>query len=197
MLEQPGYLEIPKCENSPVRSISREADFAWLAGIVDGEGNIDFSVQKKKTPRGVWNDYFCPKLRIMNTDMRMIRKIAEIYVAENLVFFYHFSNVKGYKNKKDTWKNAMHITISSQGSLKKVLKLIEPYLVNKKRQAQLLIGAIEWVQSQPYRGRMSAAGLNYCQRPEFLALIDGLKAERAFHIEPSTTIRKAGEVISW
>ena len=189
--------EVPQCENLQVRSISREGNFAWLAGIVDGEGNIDFSVQTKKTPKGVLNDYFVPKLRIMNTDMRMIKRISEIYVEENLVFFYHFSNVQRYKNKKDTWKNAMHITISSQGSIKKVLELILPYLCNKKRMAELLIEAIDWVQSQPYRGRMSAAGRNYTEFPEFAQHINRMKAERAFHIEPSTTIRKAREIISW
>ena len=196
MLEQPGYPLLPKSENAEVRSISRE-DLAWLAGIVDGEGNIDFSVQVKKTPRGVKNAYFCPKVRISNTDMRMVKRISEIYVFYRLVFFYHFANVKNYANCKDSWKNAMHISISSQGSIKKILELIAPFLVNKQRQAELLIETITWVQAQPYRGRMSKEGVNYCENPEFHALLDRLKAERAFHVEPSTTIRKAQEILLW
>ncbi len=108
-------LELPKSDNAQVRSISREVDLAWLAGIIDGEGNLDFSVQTKPSGENkVPNDYFCPKLRITNTDMRMIRKISEIYVRENLVFFYALNSVKRYKDRKDTWKNQMEITLGSQ-----------------------------------------------------------------------------------
>lgn len=198
MLEQPGYLEIPKCENSPVRSISREADLAWLAGIIDGEGNLSYSVQTK--PSGehkVPNDYFCPKVRITNTDVRMVHKISEIYVDHNLVFFYALNSVKRYKDRKDTWKNQLEITISSQGGIKKLLTLVLPFLVNKKRMAELMIETIEWVQSQPYRGVNSRQGMNYCLRPEFQSFIERMKKEREFHIEPSTTTRKARQILTW
>lgn len=192
------YLELPKSENAQVRSISREVDLAWLAGIIDGEGNLDFSVQNKPSGENqVPNDYFCPKIRITNTDMRMIRKVSEIYVSENLTFFYALNSVKRYKDRKETWKNQMEITIGSQQGIKKLLQMVLPYLVNKERMAELLIETIEWVQAQPYRGRMSRNGMNYTLRPEFRALIDAMKQERQFHIEPSTTIRKAREVISW
>jgi hypothetical protein len=198
MLEQPGYLEIPKCENSPVRSISREADLAWLAGIIDGEGNLDYSVQTK--PSGinkVPNDYFCPKVRVTNTDVRMVEKISRIYVDCNIVFFYALNSVKRYKGRKDTWKNQMEISVASKGSIQKLLTLVLPYLVNKQRMAELMLETIEWVQEQPYRGRMSKTGLNYCQRPEFHVFIDRMKKEREFHIEPSTTTRRARQILTW
>ncbi|MCR4298641.1 MAG: hypothetical protein NUV75_07810 [Gallionella sp.] len=191
-------LELPKSENAPVRSISREGNLAWLAGIIDGEGNLHYPVQTK--PSGVNkvpNDYFCPKLRITNTDVRMIRKISEIYVEENLTFFYALNSVKRYKNRKDTWKNQMEITLGSQQGIKKLLQLVLPYLVNKRVMAELLIETIEWVQEQPWRGRMSRQGVNYTLKPEFRALIDEMKKEREFHIEPSTITRKAREVLSW
>ena len=192
------YPELPKCENVQVRSISREGDLGWLAGIIDGEGNIDFSVQTKPSGENkVPNDYFCPKVRITNTDMRMIKKISEIYVEENLVFFYALNSIKRYKNRKDTWKNQMEITVSSQNSIAKLLHLILPFLVNKQKMAELMIETIEWVKDQPYRGRMSRNGMNYTLNPLFQALIEAMKKERQFHIEPSTTIRKAREIISW
>ena len=198
MLEQPENPVLPQRENAQVRSISREVDLAWLAGIIDGEGNIDFSVQQKQSGENkVPNEYFCPKVRITNTDMRMIRKVSEIYVNENIVFFYALNSVKRYKNRKDTWKNQMEITISGHGSIKKLLSLVLPYLVNKQALAKLMIETIDWVQVQPYRGRMSRSGSNYSAKPEFGAHIEKMKEERAFHIEPSTTKRKAREVISW
>lgn len=191
-------LGLPKCDNAQVRSISREGDLGWLAGIIDGEGNLDFSVQSKQCGKdGRKQDYLCPKVRITNTDMRMVKRISEIYVSENLVFFYALNSVKRYRGRKDTWKNQMEITISSQNSVAKLLRLVKPFLVNKQRMAELMIETIEWVQAQPMRGRMSAAGTNYTHAPAFHALVERMKTERKFHIEPSTTIRKAREVISW
>ena len=192
------YPVLPKCENEQVQSISREGDLAWLAGIIDGEGSLNPSVQNKPSGKnGDRNDYFTPKVRIANTDMRMIKKISEIYVAENLVFFYHFSSMERYKNKKPTWKNQMSIEISSQKSIKKILTFVLPYLVNKKNMAELMIETIDWVQSQPWRGRMSRAGENYCLNPAFHLLMEKINQEKGFHIEPSTTTRKARQIISW
>lgn len=189
---------IPKRENAQVRSISREVNLAWLAGIIDGEGNLDFSVQTKKSGKsGNTNNYLCPKVRITNTDIRMIRKVSEIYVNENIVFFYALNSVKRYKNRKDTWKNQLEITTASHGSVKKLLSLVLPYLVNKRDLAQMMIETITWVQEQPYRGRNSTKEENYSLKSEFRAFMEKLKGERAFHVDPSTTTRKAGEVIVW
>ena len=187
---------LPQCENASVRSISREADLAWLAGIVDGEGNLQATVQEK--PCGdTTHKYFCPKMRITNTDVRMIKRVAEIYIRENIVFFYALNSVSRYKNKKDTWRNQLEITISSQGSVKKALGLILPYLVNKQKYAETMMRLIEFVKDRPLRGRMSKPGANYTEHPEFLSMIDELAAERAFFIDPSTTKRRAGELLSW
>lgn len=187
---------LPKRENAQVRSISREVDLAWLAGIIDGEGNLDFSVQGKPCGDGR-KDYLCPKVRITNTDMRMIRKISEIYVNENVVFFYAINAVNRYKNKKPTWKNQMEITISAQNSVKKLLSMVLPYLVNKQVLAQKMIETIDWVQSQPMRGCNSADKENYTAMPEFAVRIESMKQERAYYIDPSTTTRRAREVLSW
>lgn len=197
LLEQPGYPEIPKCKNSQVRSISREGDIAWLAGIIDGEGNLQATVQEKPCgSNGAKRPYFEPKLRITNTDVRMIKKISEIYVGEGLVFFYAMNHVSRYKNRMPTWKDQLEITIGSKNSIAKALHLLIPYLVNKQRYAELMLDAIEWVQAQPYRGRNSA-GSNYVASDEFQEHIRLMAEERNDFIEPSTTIRRAREVLSW
>jgi hypothetical protein len=195
LLEQPGYPEVPKRENLQVRSISREGDIGWLAGIIDGEGNLQATVQEK--PCGnIKRPYFEPKLRITNTDVRMIKKVSEIYVSEGLVFFYALNQVSRYKDRKPTWKDQLEITISSKKSVIKALHLVMPYLVNKRRYAELMIDALEWVHAQPYRGRNSS-GSNYTESAEFKELIQKLDQERKDFIEPSTTIRRAQEVLLW
>lgn len=195
VLEQPVYPKLPQCENASVRPISREVQLAWLAGIIDGEGNIDGSLGVQK-PANSGRRYFEPKVRIMNTDLRMIRRIAEIYIAENLVFFYHFSNVCRYKNKKPHWKNAMHISICSKGSVKKVLELVVPYLVNKQEVAKAIIKVIDLAQSMPKRGRNSTSEC-FMDGSEFADLMARFKAEKDWYVDPSTSIRRAREVITW
>lgn len=196
LLEQPVYPRLPKGKNAKVRPISREGDLAWLAGIIDGEGNLQATVQFKKSGANRW-PYFEPKLRITNTDVRMIRKVSEIYVAESVTFFYTINAVSRYKNKKSTWNDQLEISISSKPDIRRVLTFVLPYLVNKQRYAQLMMQAIEWVQAQPKRGRNSAPGPNYASKPQFSEFVKTLELERATLIEPSTTIRRAREALSW
>lgn len=192
MLEQPEYPEVPQCENLQVRPISREVDLAWLAGIIDGEGNLHAAVQEKNSGDGRLR-FLSPKVRITNTDVRMIQRVSEIYARENLTFFYALNKVSRYKNKKPTWRDQLEITIASQAGVRKVLQLVIPYLVNKRTYASIFLELIEWVGLQPKRGRMSVETENYTDKPEFSVFIQRLADERASFIDPSTTTRRAGE----
>lgn len=195
LLEQPGYPRVPKRKNLSVRPISREVDLAWLAGIIDGEGNLQATVQVKRCGK-TRRSYFEPKLRITNTDVRMIKKISEIYVREDVVFFYTVNSISRYKNKKPSWRDQMEICISSKEGISKMLKLVLPYLVNKQRYAELMLQTLNWVDEQPYRGRNSSGG-NYAETEQFKQLISMLENERASLIDPSTTTRRARQVLSW
>lgn len=195
MLERPGYPEVPKSENLQVRQISREVDIAWLAGIIDGEGNLHALVQEKKSGANNRLKFLCPKVRITNTDVRMIRRISEIYVREGLTFFYALNRVSRYKNRKDTWRDQLEITIGSQAGVAKVLRLVMPYLVNKRMYASIFLELIEWIQLQPKRGRMSRSKESYADDEKFSEYLSRLAGERSFFIDPSTTTRKAGEIL--
>ena len=190
------YLEIPKSKNAQVRPISREVDLAWLAGIIDGEGNIQATIQRKKSGVEGSHLYFQPQLRITNTDVRMIQKISEIYVDERIVFFYRINLVSRYKNKKPTWKDQLEITVGAKNSISKILKMVVPYLINKKKYAEMMLETLQYVDEQPHRGRMSG-GSNYVESKEFLDRINAMKEERLKLINPSTTVRKARRVLTW
>lgn len=195
MLEQPEYPEIPKRKNARVRPISREVDLAWLAGIIDGEGNLHAQVQEKQSGTSGRFNYFSPKIRITNTDVRMIHKVSEIYVRENLRFFYALNRVSRYQNKRETWRDQLEITVASQEACARLLRLVMPYLVNKAEYAKLFLGLIEWVMEQPKRGRMSAKGPNYTENENFKEFVARLQMERACLVNPSTTTRRAGEIL--
>lgn len=195
LLEQPGNPRLPKGDNASVRSISREVDLAWLAGIIDGEGNLQATVQEK--PCGsTRRSYFEPKLRITNTDVLMVRKVSMIYVREGITFFYAINRASRYKNRQSTWRDQLEITVSSKRHIAVALPLVIPYLVNKRRYAELMLALVKWVEAQPYRGRNSA-GSNYTEAHEFKEHIRLLSEERAAFIDPSTTIRRAREILAW
>jgi len=125
----------------------------------------------------------------------MIRRISEIYVREKLTFFYALNKVSRYKNKKPTWRDQLEITVGSQNGVAKLLRLVIPYLVNKAEYARIFLELIDWVSAQPKRGRMSRSGVNYTEQPEFASYMQRLSDERAAFIDPSTTTRRAGEIL--
>ncbi len=155
------------------------------------------TVQAKKCgSKGGRQNYYEPKVRITNTDVRMIQRVSEIYVKLGLVFFYAVNSVKRYKNRKSTWRNQLEITVGSKIQIIKLLEAVMPYLVHKQRYAAIMLEAIHWVQSQPRRGRHSA-GTNYTGKNEFQEYIAAMAAEREFHIEPEVTHRVASQVLQW
>lgn len=199
LLEQPEYPRVPKRKNLSVRSISREVDLSWLAGIIDGEGNLQATVQVKNCGN-TRRAYFEPKLRITNTDVRMIRRVSEIYVREGIGFFYTINRPSRYqfsdKKKRTTWRDQLEISLSSKKHIIKALGIVMPYLENKRTYAGIMLEALIWVDSQPYRGRNST-GSNYTESEDFKKFISRMEAERQYMIAPSTTTRRAREVLSW
>lgn len=174
------YPSVPQCENLAVRSISRE-DYAWLAGIVDGEGNLDWQVTIANNGKPYWR----PKFRVINTDVAMIAKISQILEGLNCVFFYNIN-----KRRKEHWKDQLAIVVHSQGSVKKVLKELLPYLTTKLGQAEVMLRAIDFVQAFPKGGNTTSH--LYVGTPEFTELQKQFFLERHSLIEPSEITRCAG-----
>jgi hypothetical protein len=178
------YPSVPQCENLTVRSISRE-DYAWLAGIVDGEGNLDWQVVKANTNG---KPYWRPKFRVINTDVAMIAKISRILEGLGCVFFYNIN-----RRRKAHYKDQLAIVVHSQGSAKKVLTEILPYLTTKRGQAEVMLKAINFVQKFPKGGNTTSH--LYANTPEFAELQKQFFIERDLLIEPSETTRCAGKAL--
>jgi hypothetical protein len=174
-----------------MQSIRREVDWSWLAGIIDGEGNINVQVRPASTNGKL---YFRPKIRIANTDVRMVQKIADLYVAEDVVFFYSIHKRNGAKDLPH-WKTQINIEVASQGSVRKVIEKTLPYLANKQRLASVLLHLISFVQTMPKGGNTLA--IDYVNDPRFVALRAQFDEEAKWYIDPSTTKRRAGDVLSW
>jgi hypothetical protein len=189
MLEHLKMLHVPQSENRDAEAISREVQWAWLAGIIDGEGNLNIQVR----PGYNGKNYFRPKIRVANTDVRMIARISELYVAENIVFFYNIND--HHVRKNPTWKCQINIEVASQGSGAKVLKRIIPHLVNKRRSAEIMLELITFVQKMPKGGNTLA--YDYVNEPEFVRLRAEFEKEAKWYLDPSTITRRAREILSW
>ena len=185
MLGQPENPVLPQRENAQVRSISREVDLAWLAGILDGEGALSAAVTPKHK-----RSYLDVKVRVYNTDVRMIRKIARIYTEIGVVFFYNLN-----KRRKAHYKDQLGICVATQGSCLKLLEAVKPYLSNKQDVAQAIIDVISFVKSLPRAG--NSWSNDYADKDAFKSLIQNCESAKVYHIEPSTTTRKAGQVLAW
>lgn len=167
-----------------METIRREVEFAWLAGIIDGEGNLNVQVRPGRNGK----IYFRPKIRVANTDVRMIEKISRIYAELGAISFYSAHKQRG-KNGA-VYKTQLNIEIASQGSCRKLLERIIPYLANKKHLAEVLLQLIIFVQGMPKGGNTKA--IDYVNDPVFVDLHMQFKTEARWYSDPSTIARRAG-----
>lgn len=105
-------------------------DWAWLAGIVDGEGSFNLlkNVATKKPQHSVT---YKPSLQIGMCDTEAIVKAADMLDVP----IYHYGTVhKGYKDE---------FRVSMQGRrLGPTLLRLLPWLRTKRKQAKLLLSFI-------------------------------------------------------
>ena len=116
------------------------AEIGWLAGIIDGEGNLDLNHRcgLHRQGRGTWN-WDRPRIIIGNTDAIMIQKISEIYSKIGCKFWYSL-----LKRQQESHKTCMLIITIGIGNVSKVLSIIYPYLTAKKLQAEVLLDYCNW-----------------------------------------------------
>jgi hypothetical protein len=108
--------------------ILTETDYAYLAGIIDGEGTITFSRITTRRNGHVYHNY-SPHLSISNTDLGMIKSLKRRF-GGGLV------RVAPPSNK--LWKRGSILYFRREEMLTLLPKVI-PYLTSKKRKAELLL----------------------------------------------------------
>jgi hypothetical protein len=180
---------------SQIETISRkdiEIDLAWLAGVVDGEGNINvgfFSNQVK----GSGKDWKVLRIDciINNTHAIMIEKATRI-LSELGIFF------KVSLRRRDLrWRPCFVINVTGQKNTVKLLKLLLPYLTCKQEVAKQAI----WVYE--YRDGLSRAGNNQYTRkekrlqddPVLLKMVERAKELVRFRPDPLKYSRAASKPI--
>lgn len=111
-----------------------QAEFGWLAGIIDGEGYL--GIQRYKTRNNHMS--YTVELSICNTDEQIIIKVRDIIKKLEINPYINQSSfkMKHRPNHKMVWK----IVIHRMSPVMKILQRIKPFLVGaKKERAELII----------------------------------------------------------
>ncbi len=106
----------------------KETECAYLAGIVDGEGNIGLVRRPPKPECGEISPTFLDYVKISNTDYRMLAWVKDKVGAGSI---YAEARVKERCRKIYTW----HISSEKSADF---LAQVYPYLVVKKEQADVI-----------------------------------------------------------
>lgn len=113
--------------------MATEVELAWLAGLWDGEGSITiFKHLEKNGTRKL-----CPTILVVNTDIKIINEAKRI--LDSLGTSFHLFERKPGSSKH---KPAFQLSTRNSQYIDKVLTAIQPYLVGKKEQAELVIGYV-------------------------------------------------------
>lgn len=108
--------------------------FAWLGGIIDGEGSIGVTrmMSHRKNPT------YTARVSVGNTNMAIISEICKILDLIGITGHLE-KRQRSVKNNDKNWKDAIVIQISNIKGVKCLLDTIFPYLIGKKAHAELVL----------------------------------------------------------
>jgi hypothetical protein len=106
-----------------------ETEKAYLAGLIDGEGCI--TIIKSKPARKAKNPSYSLQVFINITDERVIRYCKEVTGVGSISFLL-------VTKRKPTWKNIWTWCLRKQDTYDFLVQIL-PYLIIKKRQAELAV----------------------------------------------------------
>ncbi len=98
--------------------MASETELAWAAGFFDGEGSVSVV---RRSPRG---RYWYPLVQVGNRERSPIERFKEI-VGAGFIYTRH--------------QDGFHMWGAASRKAEKVLLQIIPYLVNKRKQAELAL----------------------------------------------------------
>lgn len=136
-----------------------KTDYAYLAGLFDGEGHI--TLTKSKPAEGALRKYvgkthttfrparvaswqFCLNIGITNTDKRLINWLEEKFGGT------HYTD----KRHQQNWKSAYRWRLLGRSHQERVLLAILPYMVIKREQASLALDFIRMGDREDQKARL-------------------------------------------
>jgi len=121
-------------------------DLAWLAGIIDGEGWIGFSLAKDDRSKGRRTVVVKTEIKINNTDHEIIAKCYRIWkqIGVNPYYREYSYKVKSYR------KPVYEVATKHMTGVQKLIKATLPFLTGNKLERAYLI--LEFIKSRQTAG---------------------------------------------
>ncbi|KJS19097.1 MAG: hypothetical protein VR72_20420 [Clostridiaceae bacterium BRH_c20a] len=113
--------------------------YAYIAGIIDGEGTITLTTHKKGC-------YPSPTITIASTDYELLQWLRDTLGAGNIVKKRNYNPEK----HKDSWALMIRHNCAYE-----LLKCIEPYLIINKKKSRCSLIINEYKRITPRNGRYS------------------------------------------
>ena len=110
-----------------------EAEKAYTAGIVDGEGSIFIRFRLRERGRHGISHEFTTSISIANTNKDMLHWLQRIWNLDTKLLFR-----KGNEKNKDVWT----LRVENKHAIRLMLNEILPYLIIKRKNAELLLDFI-------------------------------------------------------
>lgn len=110
---------------------------SWLGGIIDGEGCVVLA-SRGEASRGTRELKYVPRITIVNTDWRVMDKVVAIFKEYKLPFYLHRR-----KPRKKHYKEKIELEVSGYKRIHKVLPVIVPYLIAKRKRAEWLFAYVD------------------------------------------------------
>lgn len=106
-----------------------ETEKAYLAGIIDGEGHIALHHHSQRKKSG--HPGYVIHVTVINTSPTL-KKWFETHMSQNATFFIT------HRENHTKWRDCWHWTMNGSQQCMVFLREISPYLIIKKKQAELL-----------------------------------------------------------
>lgn len=116
---------------------NQQAKVAYLAGLIDGEGCLDF---QKNFNRVYQKFYYSPRIRLTMTGDQDLENIKKL-ISETGLPFWTEERKRRFDNPK--WKDAWSITITGYKRIQPWIEAILPYSIVKKSQWSVLKEYVE------------------------------------------------------
>lgn len=109
-----------------------EVEKAYTAGIIDGEGCLSITLHRTKRERQILH-----RISVNNTNKALIEWLVE---KTKLGHLYSYSGVNGYYATGN--RKPPYVWTLCAGAVRELLPEIMPYLVLKRRQAELMLESL-------------------------------------------------------
>jgi transposase len=117
---------------SNVKADLSETEKAYLAGYLDGDGTITVNIDKRSKARRKYGVHY--DVSLISKNKEFIKKLQEMVGGNVRSFIYEDS-----RDKKKGYK----LGFTNQASALAFLEAVSPYLILKKKQAELMVKFLE------------------------------------------------------